>query len=173
MIGTYHVFIALSRMQFFPAFLLKRNTLRGTPHFSILLATIIPIAILLLVNGNITLLGDMYAFGLLGAFTLTCLGLDIIRHRERKAARNHPFSASAQPQNGKDLAPASGTGNGITLLTRENPPQEHTSSDEHVTTSDPLTQETPPSLYAGDMMLNPWYTFKFSLGLLTTCGFSE
>ena len=28
----------------------------------------------------------MYAFGLLGAFTLTCLGLDIIRHRERNSA---------------------------------------------------------------------------------------
>jgi len=31
------------------------------------------------VNGRIILLGDMYAFGLLGAFSLTCLGLDIVR----------------------------------------------------------------------------------------------
>src|SRR5260370_8427203 len=29
----------------------------------------------------------MYAFGLLGAFTVTCVGLDIIRYRERKAAQ--------------------------------------------------------------------------------------
>lgn len=34
-----------------------------------------------------TILGDLYAFGLLGAFTLTCVGLDIVRRRERKAAR--------------------------------------------------------------------------------------
>ena len=67
--------------------MLKRNKLRGTPHYSIALATGIPIAVLIIVNGNINTLGDMYAFGLLGAFTLTCLGLDIIRHRERKAAR--------------------------------------------------------------------------------------
>lgn len=41
------------------------------------------------VLGNINLLGDMYAFGLLGAFTLTCLGLDIVRVRDRKAERQH------------------------------------------------------------------------------------
>ena len=49
-IGAYYVFLALARMQFFPAFLLKRNTLRGTPHYSILLATAIPIIVLLLVS---------------------------------------------------------------------------------------------------------------------------
>jgi hypothetical protein len=81
------VLLALSRMEFFPAFVLKRNKLRGTPHYSIALATGIPIAVLIIVHGNINILGDMYAFGLLGAFTLTCLGLDIVRHRERKAAK--------------------------------------------------------------------------------------
>jgi len=86
-IGAYHVFIALSRLGFFPAFVLQRNKLRNTPHYSIMLATGIPILILILVLGNITILGDMYAFGLLGAFTLTCLGLDIIRTRDRRAAR--------------------------------------------------------------------------------------
>jgi hypothetical protein len=43
--------------------------------------------VLLIVNGQINMLGDMYAFGLLGAFSLTCLGLDIIRARERRARR--------------------------------------------------------------------------------------
>ena len=86
-IGAYHVFMALSRMQFFPGIILKRYKLRGTPHYSIALATGIPILVLIAVRGDINLLGDMYAFGLLGAFTLTCLGLDIVRHRERRAAR--------------------------------------------------------------------------------------
>src|SRR2546421_8232638 len=40
--------------------------------------------------------GGVDAFGLLGAFTLTCLGLDIVRHRERKLAR----SLSRRLQNG-------------------------------------------------------------------------
>src|SRR5207302_2042611 len=70
-IGAYHVFMALSRMEFFPAFVLQRNKLRGTPHYSIALATFVPIAVLILVKGDIIILGDMYAFGLLDAFTLT------------------------------------------------------------------------------------------------------
>src|SRR5437588_9351076 len=90
-IGSYHVFMALSRMDFFPAFVLRRNKLRGTPHYSIALATGIPIALLVLVRGNINILGDMYAFGLLGAFTVTCVGLDIIRYRERGVAQTAPW----------------------------------------------------------------------------------
>src|SRR5438876_2961991 len=86
-IGSYHVFLALSRMEFFPQFILKRNKLRGTPHNSIALATIVPILVLLAVRRNITILGDMYAFGLLGAFSLTCLGMDIVRYRQRKYRR--------------------------------------------------------------------------------------
>ncbi len=86
-IGAYHVFMALSRMDFLPSFILQRNKLRGTPHYSIILAVGIPIAILLAVLGDINLLGDMYAFGLLGAFSLTCLGLDIVRYREWRRAR--------------------------------------------------------------------------------------
>jgi amino acid transporter len=99
-IGAYHVFIALSRMDFFPAFVLKRNKLRGTPQYSIALATGIPIAVLLIANGNINFLGELYAFGLLGAFTLTCLGLDIIRYRERKAARTLAARLSNANTNG-------------------------------------------------------------------------
>lgn len=87
LIGAYHVFLALARMEFFPEFILRRNRFRGTPHWSIALATGIPIAVLLLVRGEINILGDMYAFGLLGAFTMTCIGLDIIRYRERKTAQ--------------------------------------------------------------------------------------
>lgn len=87
LIGAYHVFLALARMDFFPEFILRRNRFRGTPHWSIALATGVPIAVLLLVRGQIDVLGDMYAFGLLGAFTVTCIGLDIIRYRERRLAR--------------------------------------------------------------------------------------
>ncbi|HKV57757.1 MAG TPA: APC family permease, partial [Ktedonobacteraceae bacterium] len=71
-IGSYHVFLALSRMSFFPAIVEKRDKFRGTPVVSIALATGIPIAILIAANGQIDLLGQLYAFGLLGAFALTC-----------------------------------------------------------------------------------------------------
>jgi amino acid transporter len=96
-IGSYHVFLALSRMEFFPQFILQRNKLRGTPHYSIALATIVPILVLVAVRGDINILGDMYAFGLLGAFSLTCLGMDIVRYRQRKARR---LQASRSTSNG-------------------------------------------------------------------------
>jgi hypothetical protein len=166
LIGTYYVFIALSRMQFFPAFLQQRNTLRGTPHYAILLATALPIIVLLLVRGNMTLLGDMYAFGLLGAFTLTCLGLDIVRYRERKAARaahHSPHPAEEQLEQGNDPATVHNGATAPTVPTQE--PPSHASQQAAGTSR---TEKTPPSPYAGGMMLNPWYTFKFYIGLLTT-----
>jgi amino acid transporter len=83
-IGCYHVFLALSRMHFLPSVIQRRNKWRGTPHFAIALAAGFPIFILVLVQGNIALLGDMYAFGLLGAFSLTCIGVDIARWRDRR-----------------------------------------------------------------------------------------
>ena len=82
-IGSYHVFLALSRMRFFPEVVERVNKMRGTPHVSILLATGIPMLVLIAVQGDIDILGDMYAFGLLGAFSLTCISLDVIRWRER------------------------------------------------------------------------------------------
>lgn len=118
-IGAYHVFMALSRMEFLPRFILRRNKFRGTPHWSIALATGIPIAVLIFVNGEITILGDMYAFGLLGAFSVTCLGLDILRSRERRTAHTHDTahtqafrehnngyaSVTAHPEHATSLAP--------------------------------------------------------------------
>src|SRR5579883_2454863 len=95
-IGAYHVFMALSKMEFLPGIILQRNKLRNTPHFSILLATLIPIFILIAVLGNINVLGDMYAFGLLGAFSLTCVGLDIVRVREWRRSRAERANAGTQ-----------------------------------------------------------------------------
>src|SRR3989475_9883545 len=163
-IGSYHVFLALSRMEFFPEFVQQRNKLRGTPHFSILLAIAIPISMLIVVQGAITVLGDLYAFGLLGAFTLTCLGLDIVRRRERKAARaEHASSRSTTrglprsddsvttnetPKGTTTQASASSLGGtGIRRLPADGPA---------------------PSPYTGRMVLDLWHTCKFYLGLLTT-----
>jgi amino acid transporter len=85
-IGAYHVFIALSRMGYLPGFITATNAWRGTPHNAILLATLIPVIILIGVRGQIDILGDLYAFGLLGAFTLTCVSMDVIRYRDRHGA---------------------------------------------------------------------------------------
>lgn len=83
-IGCYHVFLALSKMRFLPELLQRRNQLRNTPHWAIVFATSIPVAIVIVTRGSTGTLGDLYAFGLLGAFSVTCISLDIVRWRERR-----------------------------------------------------------------------------------------
>jgi amino acid transporter len=85
-IGSYHVFLALTRMRFLPRVLARRNRWRDTPHWAIAVATGIPVAVVILARGSAGTLGDLYAFGLLGAFMLTSLSLDVIRWHERVPA---------------------------------------------------------------------------------------
>ncbi len=82
-IGAYHVFIALARMGFLPRALEQRNRWRVTPHWAILAAVALPVVIVIASRGSVVLLGDLYAFGLLGTFVLTCISLDVVRWRER------------------------------------------------------------------------------------------
>jgi amino acid transporter len=162
-IGSYHVFLALSRMEFFPKFVQQRNTLRGTPHFSILLAIAIPICVLIAVKGAITVLGDLYAFGLLGAFTLTCVGLDIVRRRERKAARAERVSSQSRTSGLPNSATANETLKDTTTTTEAS-----ASPFEGIGTRRVPANLPSPSPYTGRMVLNFWHTCKFYLGLLTT-----
>jgi len=164
-IGSYHVFMALSRMEFFPAFVLKRNKLRGTPQYSIALSTGIPIIVLLLVNGNIALLGDMYAFGLLGAFSLTCLGLDIVRYRERKAAR--AIAAHLPGGDGMVRASPNQVLHNVTELTQE---VEHTNGPAVASGLDPenIAMLAAPERSWRKRLYDLWYNLDFWLGVLTT-----
>jgi amino acid transporter len=83
LIGSYHVFLALTRAHFLPRVLAHRNHWRDTPHWAIGVAVAIPVAVVIFAGGNAATLGDLYAFGLLGAFMLTSLSLDVIRWHER------------------------------------------------------------------------------------------
>jgi amino acid transporter len=89
-IGGYHVFVALARMGFLPRLVEERNRWRRTPHWAILLAVGVPIVLVQLSAGSATLLGDLYAFGLLGALGLSCIGLDIVRWYDRKERTTFP-----------------------------------------------------------------------------------
>jgi len=86
LIGTYHVFLALTHMRFLPRLLAQRNRWRNTPHWAIALATVIPVGVVVFAGGSTGTLGGIYAFGLLGAFMLTSLSLDVIRWHERASA---------------------------------------------------------------------------------------
>ncbi|MBV9229502.1 MAG: APC family permease [Chloroflexi bacterium] len=158
-IGSYHVFLALSRMEFFPQFILRRNQLRGTPHYSIALATLIPIIVLVLVRGNINILGDMYAFGLLGAFALTCLGMDIVRYQQRKARRRQRLGGSKA----REPIPST-TGQKPERIEESAQERLVGQSVEHQTVGE---QEDPAEVPEPE---GPWTrsTFNFWLGIFTT-----
>lgn len=78
-IGCYHVFLALVKGEFLPKILAVRSVTFNTPHIAISIATIVPALVILLSGGEMRLLGDMYAFGLLGSFVFSSLSLDVIR----------------------------------------------------------------------------------------------
>ncbi len=83
-IGCYHVFLALVRLGFLPTWLAERSRRFNTPHRAILVSVVVPILVVIFSRGQMKVLGHLYAFGLLGAFTLTSVGLDRIRWQERK-----------------------------------------------------------------------------------------
>jgi amino acid transporter/nucleotide-binding universal stress UspA family protein len=80
-IGAYHIFLALSNAGFLPRVISLRGKTFHSPHIAISIATIVPVGVILATRGELTLLGEMYAFGLLGAFFFSSLSLDIIRWR--------------------------------------------------------------------------------------------
>jgi amino acid transporter len=82
-IGCYHVFLALVRLGYMPVWLAERSRRYNTPHRAIAVSVLIPILVVMFSGGHMKILGDMYAFGLLGAFALTSVGLDRLRWQER------------------------------------------------------------------------------------------
>jgi len=78
-IGTYHIFLALSNTGFMPRVISLRSAKFHSPHVAISIATGVPVAVIIATRGELALLGEMYAFGLLGAFVFSSMSLDLIR----------------------------------------------------------------------------------------------
>src|SRR5262249_15471592 len=83
-VGNYHVNVRLVRDRFLPPVVGKRHRRFGTPHISIAISAIVPMIVLLAVEGDVTKLGDMYAFGLLGALSMSSVSVDVLRWREHR-----------------------------------------------------------------------------------------
>jgi hypothetical protein len=82
-IGCYHVFVALSENGFMPSAVSRRNRRFETPQIAILVATLIPVIVIVSTGADVETLGDLYAFGLLGAFVLSSAGVDVLRWRTK------------------------------------------------------------------------------------------
>ncbi len=83
-IGAYHVVLALANADYLPRFLTRRNRVFGTPHFAILLITVVPLGVIVATRGELAMLGSLYSFGLLGALTFEFLSLDVVRLKEKR-----------------------------------------------------------------------------------------
>jgi amino acid transporter len=83
-IGAYHVVLALAKSNFLPRVLTRRNSSFGTPHLAIVLITLVPLGVIWFSRGDLSTLGGLYSFGLLGALTFENLSLDVVRLRERR-----------------------------------------------------------------------------------------
>ncbi len=81
-IGSYHVQLALTRRDFLPASLGALSHRFQTPSRAIALATVVPAVVLLAVGGDMTRLGELYAFGLLGSLLIMSVGIDVLRFRD-------------------------------------------------------------------------------------------
>jgi len=87
-VGNYHVNVRLADLGFLPSFLRKLHPRLNTPYLSIIMATLVPIVLVIATQGNVTKLGDLYAFGLLGTLTLDCASVDRLRWRDGQRGIN-------------------------------------------------------------------------------------
>ncbi|HYL43349.1 MAG TPA: hypothetical protein VEU97_08195, partial [Ktedonobacteraceae bacterium] len=126
-----------------------------------------PITVIILAGGSVDLLGNMYAFGLLGAFTLTCLGLDLVRYRERKAARAQRYVPSPERlgnSNGSGVVPAE---NVVIGPTDSTPPQPDALNGNALAGIGRANDKTSTPSHA-HIKITAWTTIDFWLGVLTT-----
>jgi hypothetical protein len=95
-IGAYHVVAGRLRGCATSHVVWSGATSCVARHVAIAIATLTPVIVLLLVQGNINLLGELYGFGLLGAFLLLCVSMDVIRWKERHGSP--PIGATIDPE---------------------------------------------------------------------------
>lgn len=81
-VGNYHVNSRLVAAGFLPPALGSRNRRYGTPHWSIAVSALVPIAVIFATGGRVDKLGDLYSFGLLGTLALSSVSIDVLRWRE-------------------------------------------------------------------------------------------
>lgn len=88
LVGNYHVNVRLADLGFLPSFLRKMHPKLNTPYLSIIASALVPIVIVIAVNGSVEILGDLYAFGLLGTLTLSSAAIDRLRWRDGEKGLN-------------------------------------------------------------------------------------
>ena len=81
-IGCYNVFKAVSEHGYLPAAISSRSRRYGTPRGAIIAITASAVVIIISTGGDLLRLGKIFAFGLLGSYSITSISLGVLRWRE-------------------------------------------------------------------------------------------
>jgi amino acid transporter/nucleotide-binding universal stress UspA family protein len=83
-IGCYNVFKAVGELGYLPAAMAMRHKRFGTPRVAIVAITIATVLLVITTGGELFRLGKVFAFGLLGSYTITAISMAVISWREKR-----------------------------------------------------------------------------------------
>jgi amino acid transporter/nucleotide-binding universal stress UspA family protein len=81
-IGCYNVFKTVSEHGYLPAAMARRSRRNGTPRGAVIAITASALVIVISTQANLLSLGKIFAFGLLGSYSITSISLNVLRWRE-------------------------------------------------------------------------------------------
>jgi amino acid transporter/nucleotide-binding universal stress UspA family protein len=83
-LGCYNVFQAIGELGYLPAAVAKSHLHEDAPRGAAVVVTVAALALALGTAGNPKMLAQLFAFGLLGSYTITSVSLAVLRWRERR-----------------------------------------------------------------------------------------
>ncbi len=81
-LGCYNVFQAIGEHGYLPAAVAKSHTHEEAPRGAVLVVTLGALLLVVATRGDARTLAQLFAFGLLGSYTITSVSLDVLRWRE-------------------------------------------------------------------------------------------
>lgn len=83
-VGCYQVFQALGEHGYLPAAIAKSHSPEEAPRGAALVVTLGAMVLVIASRGDPRILAQLFAFGLLGSYTITSISLDVLRWREHR-----------------------------------------------------------------------------------------
>jgi amino acid transporter/nucleotide-binding universal stress UspA family protein len=83
-LGCYNVFQAIGELGYLPAAVAKSHGNEETPRGAAMVVTVGALVLALGTRGDPRMLAQLFAFGLLGSYTITSVSLAVLRWRERR-----------------------------------------------------------------------------------------
>ena len=83
-LGCYNVFTAIGEHGYLPAAIAGAHVREEAPRGAALVVTLAALVLIVATHGDPAVLAQLFAFGLLGSYTITSVSLDVLRWRERR-----------------------------------------------------------------------------------------